>query len=160
MCVCSASVPFFFFQWMQLQKNVLVAANMHFTWLQLQNLCFQFVAAGTVCILQWLKVWKYSSNRPTRPANCYILQLAYVERSGSGDSSVVRAPDSWLKSRGFESLREGRENFLLQGQLSVLTLISVTVPPPCYCSKRSGSFCQKCRWQVTAKHATPYVCGF
>ena len=27
--------------------------------------------------------------------------------------------------------------------------------------KRSRSFCQKCRWQVTAKHAyTPYVCGF
>ena len=51
-----------------------------------------------------------------------------------GDSSVVRAPDSWLKGRGFESLQEQRENFLLQGQLSVLTLISVSVPPPCYCS--------------------------
>ena len=51
---------------------------------------------------------------------------------GSGDSSVVRAPDSWLKGRGFESLQERRENFLLQGQLSVLTLISVSVPPPCY----------------------------
>ena len=53
---------------------------------------------------------------------------------GSGDGSVVRAPDSWLKGRGFESLLERRENFLLQGQLSVLTLISVSVPPPCYCS--------------------------
>ena len=51
---------------------------------------------------------------------------------GGGDSSVVRAPDSWLKSRGFESLLERRENFLLQGRLSVLTLISVSVPPPCY----------------------------
>ena len=49
-----------------------------------------------------------------------------------GDSSVVRAPDSWLKGRGFESLLERRENFLLQGRLSVLTLISVSVPPPCY----------------------------
>ena len=48
------------------------------------------------------------------------------------DSSVVRAPDSWLKGRGFESLLERRENFLLQGRLSVLTLISVSVPPPCY----------------------------
>ena len=36
----------------------------------------------------------------------------------------------------------------------------VSVPPLCYCSysvtavacKRSGSFCQQCRWQVTAKH--------
>ena len=49
-----------------------------------------------------------------------------------GDSSVVRAPDSWLKGRGFESQQERRENYLLQGHLSVLTLISVSVPPPCY----------------------------
>ena len=52
--------------------------------------------------------------------------------NGTGDSSVVRAPDSRSKGRGFESLLERRENFLLQGQLSVLTLISVSVPPPCY----------------------------
>ena len=51
-----------------------------------------------------------------------------------GDSSVVRAPDSWSKGRGFESLLDRREHFLLQGQLSVLTLISVSVPPPCYLS--------------------------
>ena len=51
---------------------------------------------------------------------------------GGGDSSMVRAPDSWLKGRGFESLLERQENFLLQGRLSVLTLISVSVPPPCY----------------------------
>ena len=38
----------------------------------------------------------------------------------------------WLERRGFESLLERRENFLLQGRLSVLTLISVSVPPPCY----------------------------
>ena len=36
------------------------------------------------------------------------------------------------KVRGFESLLERRENFLLQGRLSVLILISVSVPPPCY----------------------------
>ena len=52
--------------------------------------------------------------------------------SGGGDSSMVRAPDSWLKGCGFESLQERRENFLLQGRLSVMTLISVSVPPPCY----------------------------
>ena len=62
-----------------------------------------------------------------------------------GDSSVLRALDSWLKGRWFESLQERRENFL---QLSVLTHISVSVPPLCYRSstKRSQSFCQKCRW--------------
>ena len=59
--------------------------------------------------------------------SCFNPQLC-----GGGDSSVVRAPDSWLKGRGFESLLERRENFLLQGRLSVLTLISVSVPPPCY----------------------------
>ena len=71
-----------------------------------------------------------------------------------GDSSVVRAPDSWLKSRGFESLQEWWVNFLLQGRLSVLTLISVSIPPrvTAVARKRSRSFCQKCRWQVTAKH--------
>ena len=48
------------------------------------------------------------------------------------DSSVVRVLDSRLKGHRFESLQERRENFLLQGQLSVLTLISVSIPPPCY----------------------------
>ena len=72
-----------------------------------------------------------------------------------GDSSVVRAPDSWLKGRDFESLQERRENFLPQGRLSVLTLISVSVLPRVtpVARKRSRSFCQKYRWQVTAKHA-------
>ena len=60
-----------------------------------------------------------------------VLQLQ-SGHNGGGDSSVVRAPDSWLKGRGFESLLERRENFLLRGRLSVLTLISVSVPPPCY----------------------------
>ena len=58
-----------------------------------------------------------------------ITLIIYVR---GGDSSVVRALDSWLKGHGFESLLERWENFLLQGRLSVLTLISVSVPPPCY----------------------------
>ena len=43
----------------------------------------------------------------------------------------------------------------IRGQLSVLTLISVSVPPrfTAVARKRSRSFCQKCLWQVTAKHA-------
>ena len=70
------------------------------------------------------------------------------------DSLVVRAPDSWLKGRGFESLQERRENFLLQGRLSVLTLIRYPFHArvTAVARKRSRSFCQKCRWQVTAKH--------
>ena len=68
---------------------------------------------------------------------------------------MVRVLDSWLKSHGFESLQERRENFLLQGRLSVLTLVSVSVPTLCY---RSSTYkipviLPKVQWQVTAKHA-------
>ena len=45
------------------------------------------------------------------------------------DSSVVSAPDSWSKCRGFESLLERWENFLLHGQLSVLTYFSICSTP-------------------------------
>ena len=74
---------------------------------------------------------------------------------GSGDGSVVRAPDSLSKGRGFESLQVRRGIFLLQGQLSVLALIFVSVPArvTSVARKRPRSFFQKCRWQVTAKYA-------
>ena len=82
------------------------------------------------------------------------------------DSSVVRASDSWSKGPGFESRQEQRENFILQGQLSVLShrlLFRYPLHPrvTAVTRKRSPSFCQKCRWQVTAKSThTPYLCGF
>ena len=64
-------------------------------------------------------------------------------------------PDLWSKWRGFKSPPEWWKNFLLQGQLSVQTLILVSIPPPVTAvarkNKRSQSFCQKCRWLVTAK---------
>ena len=63
---------------------------------------------------------------------CNAFCLGYLKDVTSRDSSVVRAPDLWLKGHGFESLQEQWENFLLQGYLSVLTLISGSVPPPCY----------------------------
>ena len=49
--------------------------------------------------------------------------------------------------------RERRENFILQGQLSVLTLISVSVPPPCYRSSTYKIPVILPKVQVTAKHA-------
>ena len=64
----------------------------------------------------------------------FVYDIKHLVSEG-GDSSVVRAPDSWTKGRGFESPQERRETFLLHGQLSVLTLISISVPPPCYCSR-------------------------
>ena len=73
--------------------------------------------------------------------------------AGSGDSSVVRVPDSWSKGCGFESLLEWQENFLLQGQLSVLTLISVSIPPLCYRSSTKKIPVILPKVQVTAKHA-------
>ena len=69
-----------------------------------------------------------------------------------------------MKGLGFESRQEWRENGFLQGQFSVLTLISVSVPTPCYCSslarQKFRPFCQNvcCRLQLNT-HAS-YVCGF
>ena len=74
---------------------------------------------------------------------------------GSRNSSVVRVPDLWLKGCRFESLQEqwkkffSRVNFLCWLSFRYLFHPSVTT----VARKRSWSFCQKCRWQVTAKHA-------
>ena len=46
-------------------------------------------------------------HRP-RPVLCKTQSHCTAE-AGSGDSSVVRASDSWLKGPGFESLQERRE---------------------------------------------------
>ena len=75
-------------------------------------------------------------------------------RTWSGDSPVVRAPDSWSEGCGFRSPQELWKNFLLLGQFSVLTLIMVSLPPrvTAVAHKRPWSFCKKYRWHVTAKH--------
>ena len=74
--------------------------------------------------------------------------------SGSLDSLLVRAPDSWSKGCKFESRQKRRENFLLQSQLCVLTLIRCTFNPRVtpVARKRPRSSCQKRRWQITPKH--------
>ena len=68
---------------------------------------------------------------------------------------MVRAPDSSSKGCEFKSRQERRENFLLQSQLCVLTLIRCPFHPRVSAvpRKRPRSFCQKCRWRVTPKHA-------
>ena len=75
--------------------------------------------------------------------------------SGTRGSSLVRTPDSWSKGREFESRQERRENFLLQSQLCVLTFIRCLFYPcvTAVVHENPRSFCQKCRWQVTPKHA-------
>ena len=54
----------------------------------------------------------------------------------SQDSLLVSVPNSWLKGCEFESQQKQRENFILQSQLCVLTLYSVSVSSQCY---RSGT---------------------
>ena len=77
-----------------------------------------------------------------------------IFKMGSGDRSVVKASDSWPKGRGFEYRQELWENSHLRGQPSALTLISVSVSPPCYRSstEKIQAILPKVQWQVTAKH--------
>ena len=60
-----------------------------------------------------------------------------------------------MKGCEFEFQQEWQENFLLQSQLCVLTLIRCPFHThvTAVAGKRPWSFCQKCRWQVTPKHA-------
>ncbi len=121
----------FLFQYYYYYKSMRCSPHWHterHTWTQLSNV----ICGVKSCYFNW---WSYVTREI--PAKFFTLQnlmcfSAATVISGGGDSSVVRAPDSWLKGRGFESLLEQRENFLLQGRLSVLTLISVSIPPPCY----------------------------
>ena len=100
--------------------------------------------------------------RPTwRPDTWMGAATAVTTEAGAGVAGIAQ----WLERRahdrtaaaGFrESRQEWLGNLLLQGQLSVLTLISVYSVHPrvtAVACKRSRSFCQTCRWQVTAKHA-------
>ena len=65
-----------------------------------------------------------------------------------------------IETSRVESLQEWRENFLLQGQLCVPTLILESIPPLCYHSSTSQSFCRKCRWQFTVNTHAHYACYF
>ena len=72
---------------------------------------------------------------------------------GQESNSVVRALDLWSKGSWFESWQKQLENFLLQDQLSVLLFLYLFhLCVSAVACKRSWSFCQKCRWQITAKH--------
>ena len=71
----------------------------------------------------WQTEWERQRLYSNHWVKCFAL--------GSRDSSVVRALDFWSKGCGFKSRQK---NFLLRGQLSVLTLILVFFPPLSYCS--------------------------
>ena len=65
----------------------------------------------------------------------------------------------WSEGCRFDSWQGQQENFLHQDQLSVVTLISVSVPVTAVACKRSRWFCKKCMWQVTltAKHTCTHL---
>ena len=68
-----------------------------------------------------------------------------------------------MKGLGFESWQEWGENFLLQGQLSVLTLISVSVLPPCYCIvyvKDPSHFAKSADGRLQLNTHAPDICSF
>ena len=65
-----------------------------------------------------LRIWFWASPG-TANVGSFFSTTKKVRVYRSGDSSVVRAPDSWLKGRGFESLQKRRSrNVFLQDQLS------------------------------------------
>ena len=74
---------------------------------------------------------------------CVIVECL-VQLTGESGQCAGRAPDLWLKGCEFESWQECRENFLLQSQFSVLTLIQCLVHPmlPQYTVKDPGHSAQ------------------
>ena len=70
--------------------------------------------------------------------------------------SVVWALDSWLKGQGFE-YRQARRGRIFVSRVHCLCWLLFRYPfhprVTAVARKRTRSFCQKCRWQVTAKHA-------
>ena len=82
---------------------------------------------------------------------------------GDGDSSVVRAPDSWSKGCRFESLKEWRENyfstesiFCADSYFGIRSTPRVTEAE----RKRSPSLCQSAGGRLQLNTHTLYVCGF
>ena len=114
--------------------------------------------------------WFCDLLRPISLRKGPYFQLGKKDQSGmwlmdkmlSGIVQVVRSlcyyypplSTSW-KGCEFKSWQERQENFLLHSELCVLTLIWCPVHPrvPTPARKRPRLFCQKCRWQVTPKHA-------
>ena len=86
----------------------------------------------------------------------HTLQTAAIIRWPGG-----KAPDLWLKGHRFGPQQAWQQNLLFQSTLSVLTLIQLLPypsisPVTAVAWKRHWLFCQKCRWQVTAKYACTF----
>ena len=78
-----------------------------------------------------LKVKCLSASVPASASSTHPSSYPQLTHRGSGDSPVVRTPDVIERLRVRVSAGATGE-FLLRGQLSVLTLNFVSVLPPCY----------------------------
>ena len=106
--------------------------------------------------------------RSQKPTQLSIIHQGYCtdgwpldNNKGSGDGSVVRGTQHQTRDWKVAGSSSQQENVLLQGQLCVLALISVSIPPrvPAVAHKRSSSFCQNCRWHIAAKHMSTLCTG-
>ena len=121
-------------------------AHVHYT-VTIVGLCIGFIY-GICTVVTYATAWGFKTQHCPLAPHWYTLfglcscalyhsycgivcRFCLRDFLGGGDSSVVRAPDLWLKGHGFESLQERRENFLLQGRLSVLTYFGIR-STPCY----------------------------
>ena len=98
-----------------------------------------------------------------------------LSTSGAWDSAAGKAPDSWSKGLRVQILTDGwdkwmkgktkagrssRRIFFSRVNFLCLLLFSAHFTPSplsritAVANKRPQTFCQKCRWQVTAKHAS------
>ena len=127
----------------QLTGEQHVTGNIFYEWI---NLSSQFKLTMVPLQAKYDQLWG------KKGTNCHCW---YSELLGRQDSLVVRVLD--LRSKGWksESRQEWWENFLLQSQICVQTLIRCPFHPhvTAVARKIPWSFCQKCRRQVTPKHA-------
>ena len=88
--------------------------------------------------------------------------LSLGNKQGDGKAQVMTCNDDResagliLKGCRFDFQHE-RQNFLLQGQLSVLTLLLVSIPPLCYCSSTQKTLVLPPKVLNTD---IPNICGF
>ena len=83
------------------------------------------------------------------------LNLKILSSMGSGDSSVVRALESWLKGSRIKPCWSGGKIFISRINFLCWLLFLYPFHPlvTAVAHKIPWSFCQKRRWQVTATHA-------
>ena len=76
----------------------------------------------------------------------------YHTTPGSGDSSVV---EQQTRDGKFSGLNPGRRTFFPWSIFCADSYFAICLTPhvTAVARKRTRSFCQKCRWQVTTKHA-------